>query len=128
MCAVLAGTLSRLVFINSDLNPFQTTEIRLLGAILVQLPFVGNNLIKSIKYLPFGNKTRLLYATFLGTNIGILLQQNVFKLLPIGLGWTLLSTSPAIAIFFARAEGERINWETLALTVTTILGVAIIVI
>ena len=81
---------------------------------------------KSIKKLTFKNKSRLLLATFLGTNIGILLQQNVFKILPIGLGWTLLSTSPAIAIFFARTEGEELNWKTLVLTTTTILGVGIV--
>ncbi len=80
----------------------------------------------SVRNLPLKNKFSLLYATFLGTNIGILLQQNVFKLLPIGLGWTLLSTSPVIALFFARAEGEEVNWKTYVLTATTILGVGIV--
>ena len=56
----------------------------------------------------------------------ILLQHNVFKLLPIGLGWTLLSTSPIMALFFARAEGEEVNWKTYVLTATTILGVGIV--
>ena len=76
--------------------------------------------------MPLNNKLSLLYATFLGTNVGILLQQNVFKLLPIGLGWTLLSTSPVMALFFARAEGEEVNWKTYVLTATTILGVGIV--
>ncbi len=125
-CAVIAAILSRFVLVNSDLNPFQTTEIRLLGGIIALLPCVDNNLTKSIKQLPFKNKIKFLFATFLGTNIGILLQQNVFKILPIGLGWTLLSTSPAIAIFFARAEGEELNIKTVILTATSILGVGIV--
>ncbi|WP_269623472.1 DMT family transporter [Prochlorococcus marinus] len=126
LCAVIAASLSRFVLKNSDLTPFQTTEIRLLGSIVALFPFIRNDLIGSIKRIPLQNKSRLLYATFLGTNIGILLQQNVFKLLPIGLGWTLLSTSPVIALFFARAEGEVLNWKTLVLTATTICGVGIV--
>ncbi len=125
-CAVIAATLSRLVLKNSELNPFQTTEIRLLGSIIALTPFVRNNLNESIRGLLFSQKVKLLYATILGTNIGILLQQNVFKILPIGLGWTLLSTSPVISLFFSRAEGEELNWKILILTVTTILGVALV--
>ncbi len=126
LCAVTAAALSRWVLINSDLNPFQTTEIRLIGSIVGLLPFLRKELTDSVRNLPLKNKFSLLYATFLGTNIGILLQQNVFKLLPIGLGWTLLSTSPVIALFFARAEGEEVNWKTYVLTATTILGVGIV--
>ena len=126
LCAVTAAALSRWVLINSDLNPFQTTEIRLIGSIVGLLPFLRKEMIDSVRNLPLKNKFSLLYATFLGTNIGILLQQNVFKLLPIGLGWTLLSTSPVMALFFARAEGEEVNWKTYVLTATTILGVGIV--
>ena len=125
LCAVTAASLSRLVLINSDLNPLQTTEIRLLGSIIALLPFVRNNLLNSMRKIPVKSKFSFLQATFLGTNIGILLQQNVFRLLPIGLGWTLLSASPVMALFFARAEGEEVNWKTIVLTVTTILGVGI---
>ena len=123
--AVLAATLSRLVLTNSSLSIFQTTEIRLAGGIIALIPFNRSNLINSIKSLPLKKKKKLLYATFLGTNVGILLQQNVFKLLPIGLGWTLLSTSPVIALFFAQSEGERITWKTIFFTITTILGIAV---
>jgi len=34
LCAVLGGLFSRIVFLQSDLSPFLTTEIRLLGAII----------------------------------------------------------------------------------------------
>ena len=126
LCAVIGGALSRFVLTNSDLNPLQTTEIRLLGSIIGLLPFVRKNLINTVRNIPLRNKINILYATFWGTNIGILLQQNVFKLLPIGLGWTLLSTSPVIALLFARAEGEEVNSITIGLTVMTIIGVCIV--
>tara|TARA_Y100001968_G_scaffold183133_1_gene167791 strand:- start:52900 stop:53766 length:867 start_codon:yes stop_codon:yes gene_type:complete len=126
LCAVVAAALSRFVLIKSDLNPFQTTEIRLLGSIIGLLPFTRTSFINSILNIPLDSQFKLLYATFIGTNIGILLQQNVFKLLPIGLAWTLLSTSPVISLLFAKAEGEEVNWATLVLTATTILGVCIV--
>ena len=126
LCAVIAAALSRFILINSDLNPFQTTAIRLLGSIFALLPFLRKKLIDSVRNIPLNNKLSLLFATFLGTNIGILLQQNVFKLLPIGLGWTLLSTSPVMALFFARAEGEEVDLKTYVLTATTLLGVGIV--
>ena len=34
LCAVLGGLFSRMVFLQSNLSPFITTEIRLLGAII----------------------------------------------------------------------------------------------
>ena len=34
LCAVLGGLFSRMVFLQSNLSPFLTTEIRLLGAII----------------------------------------------------------------------------------------------
>ena len=125
LCAVIAAILSRHVLVNSNLNPFQTTEIRLFGSLIVLLPFVRIDVYEKIKRLSFQNKFRLLFATFMGTNLGILLQQNVFKVLPIGLGWTLLSTSPAFSLLFVKSEGEKLNWKNLALTAITISGVAI---
>ena len=94
LCAVLAAVLSRTVLVSSTLSPFQTTEIRLLGAIVILLPIVRGNLISLISKVPVSKRLKLLYGAILGTNIGILLQQTVFQVLPIGVGWTLLSTSP----------------------------------
>ena len=37
LCAVLGGLLSRQVFLERDLSPFQTTEIRLLGLSLIHI-------------------------------------------------------------------------------------------
>ncbi|GCE65893.1 multidrug DMT transporter permease [cyanobiont of Ornithocercus magnificus] len=128
LCAVLAAVLSRAVLISSDLSPFQTTEIRLLGATITLLPIIRDNPIRLIGRISIKNKLKLLHATILGTNLGILLQQIVFQLLPIGLGWTLLSTSPVISLLFAKVEGEELNWRSVIITITTLLGVTIAVI
>ena len=41
LCAVLGGLFSRIVFLQSNLSPFLTTEIRLLGAILFLITLKG---------------------------------------------------------------------------------------
>ena len=124
-CAVIAAVLSRIVLINSNLNTLQTTEIRLLSSLIFLLFALKFKFIKSINNLSFKNKKSLVYATLLGTNLGIVLQQNVFQLLPIGLGWTLLSTSPVFSLFFAKAEGDRFTLRSLFFTATIIIGITI---
>ncbi len=125
LMAVGAAILSRWVLLNSTLNPFETTEIRLLGSLLILCPYVRLDLKQIIKDLPLKKKFKMIFATLIGTNIGILFQQNVFYSLPIGLGWTLLSTSPAFALIFSKYEEENLDMKSILLTFSTILGVAI---
>ena len=68
--------------------------------------------------MSYNNQIKFFLSIILGTNIGILLQQVVFKTLPLGIGWTLLSTSPVISLLFAEKEEEEnkikykiINWS-----------------
>ncbi|MBM5816307.1 MAG: DMT family transporter [Cyanobacteria bacterium K_Offshore_surface_m2_239] len=49
----------------------------------------------------------VLVATLLGTSLGIMLQQLALKGLSGGLAVALLSTSPVLALPFARLEGDR---------------------
>ena len=77
------------------------------------------------KKVSTAKKIKFFGATLLGTNIGILLQQKVFQVLPLGIGWTILSTSPLISLLFSKAEGEQLNFKIVILTITTISGVAI---
>ena len=126
LCTVLAAVLARLVLSNSDLNPLQSSELRLLGSIIILTPFIRIDFIKIKNNVPKKSKLKLLLASFLGTNIELLLQQTVFKFLTVGLGWTLLSCAPAISLLFAKAEGEKINIVTIFLTFLTIFGVLIV--
>ena len=70
---------------------------------------------------------RFLLSIFLGTNLGILLQQIVFKTLPLGIGWTLLSTSPLISLFFAMKEEGRITKWIIFFTTSLFLGLCLII-
>jgi len=68
-----------------------------------------------------------LISIILGTNIGILLQQVVFKTLPIGVGWALLSTSPVISLFFAKNEEREINKKIIFFTCFLFFGLTLII-
>ena len=128
LCAVSGGLLSRIVFLESDLSPFQTTEIRLLGAIIFLITIKKFRINFFLKKLDFNDQKRFLLSILLGTNLGILLQQIVFKTLPLGIGWTLLSTSPVISLFFATKEEGQITKGIIFFTTLLFLGLCLIII
>ena len=126
-CAVLAALMSRLILISSSLTPLQTTEIRLLSASIFLFFIFKKDFFALInnRSITKNNHTNLVLSTLLGTNFGILFQQIVFKYLPIGIGWTLLSLSPIFALFISNREGENINSLTIIFSFLSFLGVAI---
>ena len=127
LCAVLGGLLSRIVFLESNLSPFQTTEIRLLGAIIFLITIKKFRINFFFKKLDKNDQKRFLLSIFFGTNLGILLQQIVFKTLPLGIGWSLLSTSPIISLFFASKEEGMITKVIIFFTTLLFLGLCLIV-
>ena len=127
LCAVSGGLLSRMVFLSRDLSPFQTTEIRLLGAIIFLMTIKKYRVNFFLNKLDKNDQKIFLLSIFLGTNLGILLQQIVFKTLPIGIGWTLLSTSPVISLFIATKEEGKITKSIIFLTTLLFLGLSLII-
>ncbi len=128
LCAVLGGLFSRMVFLQSNLSPFITTEIRLLGAIIFLITLKGFKINFFLKNIEKKEQKRFLLSILLGTNIGILLQQIVFKTLPIGIGWALLSTSPVISLFFAKNEEREITKKIIFFTCFLLFGLTLITI
>ena len=127
LCAVSGGLLSRIVFLESNLSPFQTTEIRLLGAIIFLITIKKFRINFFLKKLDDNDQKRFLLSIFFGTNLGILLQQIVFKTLPLGIGWTLLSTSPVISLFFSSKEEGMITKGIIFFTSLLFLGLCLII-
>ena len=127
LCAVLGGLFSRMVFLQSNLSPFITTEIRLLGAIIFLITLKGFKINFFLKNIEKKEQKRFLLSILLGTNIGILLQQIVFKTLPIGIGWALLSTSPVISLLFAKNEEREITKKIIFFTCFLFFGLTLII-
>jgi len=128
LCAVLVGLFSRMAFLQSNLSPFITTEIRLLGAIIFLITLKGFKINFFLKNIEKKEQKRFLVSILLGTNIGILLQQIVFKTLPIGIGWALLSTSPVISLLFAKNEEREITKKIIFFTCFLFFGLTLIII
>ncbi len=126
-CAVFAALLSRIILISSTLTPLQTTEIRLLSASAFLLLFFKKDFYDLLRnrLITKENHLNLFLSSFLGTNCGILFQQIVFKNLPIGIGWTILSLSPVCALFISKREKDNINRLTVTYSFLSFLGVAI---
>ena len=126
-CAVFAALMSRVILISSTLTPLQTTEIRLLSASIFLVLIFKKDFLDLLKNrsITKQNHSSLVLSTLLGTNCGILFQQIVFKFLPIGIGWTLLSLSPVFALFIAKREGDEINKLTIFYSFLSFFGVAI---
>ncbi len=127
ICAVIGALLSRYVFLETNLNPLQTTEIRLLGSLIFLIiisKFKVNFFIKDLKST---EKVKFILSILLGTNIGIYLQQLVFKNLPLGIGWTILSTSPIFSLFLAKREEGKLSNKTITWTIFLFLGISLII-
>ena len=127
LCAVLGGLFSRIVFLQSNLSPLLTTEIRLLGAIIFLITLERFKINFFLKKMEKNQRKRFLVSILLGTNLGILLQQIVFKTLPIGMGWALLSTSPVISLFFAKNEEREITKKIIFITYFLFFGLILII-
>ena len=125
-CAVIAALLSRFVLLESDLTPIFTTEMRLLGSIIFLCSITKMKLKFFIKNFDSKEKNQFLISVLMGTNIGIFLQQIVFQSLPLGIGWTLLSTSPIISLIFTRKEEGILTNEIIIITLLLFIGICLI--
>ena len=126
LCAVLAALLSRFVLLESDLTPIFTTEIRLLGSIIFLCLITKMKLKIFINNFNSKEKNQFIISVLLGTNIGIYLQQIVFQSLPLGIGWTLLSTSPIISLLFTKKEEGILTNEIIFTTFLLFIGICLI--
>ena len=127
LCAVIGALLSRYVFLETNLNPLQTTEIRLLGSLIFLMiisKFRINFFLHKLKSM---EKIQFTLSIIMGTNIGIFLQQLVFQNLPLGIGWTLLSTSPIFSLFLAKKEEGKLSKEIIITTILLFIGISLII-
>ena len=127
LSAVIGALISRFVFLESNLNPLQTTELRLLGSIIFLIIISRFKINFFINNLNSTEKIKFILSILLGTNIGIFLQQLVFQNLPLGIGWTLLSTSPIFSLFLAKKEEGELSKETITFTIFLFFGISLII-
>lgn len=124
ICGVSGAALSRQVLLLGQITPLQSAAIRLLGGLLLIIPWLR----KCIRPIPYPRPSqirwpRILFATLLGTNLGIILQQLALQKLPLGIGVTLLSSSPVMALLLCRYEGDRLRLGGIAASFMAVFGI-----
>ena len=123
ICGLGGAFLARDVLVNSSLTPLQTAAVRLCGGLLGLLPLYRPG-AASLRSWTGPGAARVVFATLLGTNAGILLQQMVFHQMAVGPGVTLMSTAPVMALMISRFEGDPIQRRGVAAAVLAVAGVA----
>ena len=122
VCGLSGAFLARHVLISTALSPIQSAAIRLLGGWIGLIPVMRK--LSFLQGLSTPVQVRLLSATALGTNLGIVLRHMVFQSMPVGAGVTLMSAAPVMALWVGQLEGDRIQLAGVAAAVLAVAGVA----
>ena len=123
ICGLVGAFLAREVLSTTALTPLQTASVRLCGGWLGLVPLLLHRAEAALPSIR-ARRGRVLLATLLGTNLGILLQQMVFQQMAVGPGVTLMSTAPVMALLIGRFEGDPIQPRGVAAALLAVAGVA----
>jgi drug/metabolite transporter (DMT)-like permease len=121
------AVLSRAAFTQIDIDPLWTAALRLSGGMAVMLCFLNpTNLgtfpqLKAPKILG-----TIILAAFLGTYLGIFLQQASLKYAPAAIAQALSSTSPLFIMPLAVLAGEKVSLRAFVGVVCAIGGIALL--
>jgi drug/metabolite transporter (DMT)-like permease len=123
----VGSVLSRSAFMLADVNTFGSSLIRITSGLIVIMIWLsrirGFTMVKTYSYrLWLG----LAGAAFLGTYMGIWLQQVSLKLAPTGIAQTLLSTSPLFILPLAAVLGDRISKRAVLGAVISVGGIVLL--
>ncbi|MEB3301207.1 MAG: DMT family transporter [Cyanobacteriota bacterium] len=131
-CGSAGALLARSALRSGEVPALLAASVRLGGATVVLAPALAqlggwpprpSLLPLPRQKLPWPS---LVVATLLGTSLGILLQQMALAGLPGGLAVALLSTSPVMALPFARLEGDRPGRRGLVAALAATVGVSLV--
>ncbi|MEB3334879.1 MAG: EamA family transporter [Cyanobacteriota bacterium] len=126
-CGTAGALLARGALRSGEVPALLAASVRLGGGTLALTPVLfamarGPGLGRSTT----GRWSTVVAATLLGTSAGILLQQMALTGLPGGLAVALLSTSPVMALPFARLEGDRPGRLGLLAALAATAGVSLV--
>ncbi|MEG3978516.1 DMT family transporter [Microcoleus sp. herbarium8] len=119
--------LSRAAFNQIDIDPLWTAVLRLSGGIAVMLCFLNPTNLGTCKQLKAPKILgAIILAAFLGTYLGIFLQQTSLKYAPAAIAQALSSTSPLFVLPLAMLAGEKVSFRAVLGVVGAIAGIALL--
>lgn len=122
------AVISRFALIQSDINPLESSLIRLLG---------GTIIVLGLLFLPLAKQTPskwqitwrslgiIAIASFGSTYLGIWLQQISLKFAPTGIAQTFLATSPLFILPIVALQGEKISLRAIFGVMISLAGIAL---
>lgn len=130
LTSAVAAVLSRAALANTVIDPFWSTLVRLVGGLAILLLILRRQgpwptprqLVPNRRVLGW-----LLLAAFLGTYLGIYLQQTAFKFAATGVAQALLSTGPLFVLPLAAAMGDRVSGRAVGGALLALAGVVLLV-
>jgi drug/metabolite transporter (DMT)-like permease len=121
------AVLSRAAFTQIDIDPLWTAALRLSGGIAVMLCLLNPTNLDTFQQLKAPKILgAIILAAFLGTYLGIFLQQTGLKYAPAGIAQALSSTSPLFILPLAVLAGEKVSLRAVVGVVAAIGGIALL--
>lgn len=128
LCQAIGAVLSRAALTQSEIGPLISSLIRIAGGVsvlLVWMPVTGR------VYFPDSMQKRkpwraVLLATFIGTFLGIILQQLSLQNTQTGVAQTLLATSSLFILPMVAINGETISLRACLGATIAITGIAML--
>ena len=122
--------LAHMVFLEARVSPLSGAFFRLLGGlaiVIIGLPFDRSGTAGWFQSrLRTSSWALLLFTVFIGTYLGIWLQQISLKYSAAGIAQTLFTTSPLFVLPLAALLGERISWRAICGAVVAVGGVVLL--
>lgn len=130
----IAVILSRVALTQTTISPLWSTLIRLTTGFLLLLIWlliknqkIRENPIQKYKHTFTAKLWIIVILTaFIGTYLGIWLQQTALKFAPAGIAQTLNATSPLFVLPIARWLGEKISFRAIAGVLFALVGIALL--
>ena len=128
LCQAVGAVIGRDILLNSQIDPFSASLIRLLGGVGFIIPLL---LISRQQWLPKrkqGDKAwRIMFiATFIGTFIALVLQMTSFAHTPAAIAQSLFASCIIFSLIIARIQGQAVNKRAIIGSLVAIVGVAFI--
>lgn len=120
------AVMSRGALAGTAIDPLWSGLLRITAGVVVLVILVGIKGQVGAQLSPLRSGRLLLLVTlaaFLGTHLGIWLQQVSFKYTAAGIAQALLATSPLFVLPIAAVLGDRITWRAVLGVLVAIAGV-----
>jgi drug/metabolite transporter (DMT)-like permease len=123
------AVLSRAALVNTEIDSFWSTLIRLLGGTATLLVWILMQRQSSDVVKPFQSPRLFIViagTAFLSAYLGIVLQQTSLKFAATGIAQALSSTSPLFVIPIAWVMGDRISLRSVTGVLVAVIGVSLL--